>query len=144
MKSLIMKFLAISMGLVGIVTFVNAIVLYWIPGWWPLSSFVAISIQMLAYIQKTYWMLLLTLMVCILLFSSAISVRKGKIVLPIVSTVYFVGEFIVILFLIFDSLHDGYWTTYIVYALVQVVLIVMLCLYFCSFCKKTKTNKSQM
>lgn len=125
-----------ALGLVSIITLFNVIIGYWFPVIIPFSSFVAIRLMFLAYIEKAYWLILLSLLICVLLFLTAVSVHRRHILLPILSLVYLVFDFIIVLSVAMDSLQYGYWKTYIVQAVVPVTLIVLLCVYCWTYLRK--------
>lgn len=124
-----MYLLTCLLGLMSITTLINIILMYWIPIILPFSSFVAARIVVLAFIEKEHWLILFSLLICVLLFLSACSISRKQILLPGLSLAYLVYDFLTLLFLMLDGIHDGYWKTYIIHTTVPVALIVLLCSY---------------
>lgn len=138
------KFLMILLNVVAVVSFVNVLIMYWFPIKMDLSSFSAVRIMFLALIEKRYYLILFSLLICALLLLTAVSVRKQHILLPILSVAYLMYDFIVVMLLLLNGLSDGYWKTYIIQALVVLALIVLLCMYlFCQY-KFHKTRKNDV
>lgn len=140
MKNANMRLLMGAIGLVSIITLFNVIIVYWFPVIIPFSSFVAIRLMFLAFIEKTYWFILLSLLICVLLFLTALSVHRRHIILPILSLMYLIYDLVTVLSLLIGSIDDyGYWKTYIVHIIVPIVLIVLLCIYLW-ICLRKKKN----
>ena len=84
------KCLTVLLTIVSVVTFVNLLIMYWIPIIIPLSSFSAVRFLFVAFIEKRYYLVLICVGICVLLFLSAISVRRQRVLLPVLSlTVFF-------------------------------------------------------
>ncbi len=123
------KYLTILLTIVSVVTFVNVLVMYWIPITMPLSSFFAVRTTFVAFVEKRYYLILISIAICVLLFLSTISVRKQHGLFPVLSLLYLIYDFITVMTLTIGGLCDGYWKTYIVQVLVSITLIVLLCIY---------------
>ena len=135
------KWLTVLLMIVAIVTFVNVTVMYWIPINIPLSSFSAVRTVFVAFVEKRYYLILFSILICALLFLSTLSVRRQHIVLPSLSLLYLIYDFFVIMSLLIDGLADGYWKTYIFQTLILIALIVLLCIYFLSFLRYNLHNR---
>lgn len=133
------KCLTVLLTIVSVVTFVNVLVMYWLPINMHLNSFSAVRLTFLALIEKRYYLILVSVLICVLLFLSTISIRRQHILLPILSLVYLTYDFIIVLFLLIDGLHDGYWRMYIIRTIVSVALIMLLCIY-CWTCLRDKLH----
>ena len=140
MRNINVRLLIGALSLVSIITFLNSIILYWVPIIIPFSSFAAVRLVVLAFIEKHYWLILLSLLVCVLLFLTTVSVYRRHILLPILSLTYLIYEFIVVLFQLIDGLGDGYWKMYIVQTVVTTTIIVLLCTYCWSYFQKKFKN----
>ena len=123
------KCLIALLMIVSAASFVNVLVMYWFPHLFPLSAFSAVRLMFLAFIEKRYWLIPVSILICALLFRSALSVRKRRILLPVLSLLYVAYDFVFVLRLLIDGLRDGYWKTYIVQTLVLLALIVLLCIH---------------
>lgn len=127
------KYLTVVLKVISIVTFINILVMYWLPVNFLLSSFSAVRIAVVALMENRYYLIPLGVFICALLFLAAISIRRQHIVLPILSLIYSVYDFIVVLILLISGLGDGYWRMYIVQTVSDFTLIVLLCIYCWSF-----------
>ena len=135
------KLLIILLAIVAAVTFANVIIMYWFPNIIPLSSFSAVRLTVLALIEKQYYLILVSLLIGALLLFTAISIYKQRIILPILSLLYLVYDFIVVMTLFIKGLSDNYWAKYIIPAIVSLSLIVLLCIY-CLNCKRNKCSSN--
>ena len=82
-------FLFISLPAISTVSFVNMILMYFFPvGLFPFGSYFITSLSLTAYFLKAYFLLLPAVLICVLMFVTAFSVRKNRIVLPIALSVY--------------------------------------------------------
>lgn len=123
------KCLTLILTIVSIITFFNVLIMYLLPLYIPLSSFSSVRIMFISLVEKKYILSIVSVLPSILLFVSTISIRRWHIVLPMLSLVYIVCDFITLLLLLINSLDDGYWTTYIIPITISIVLILLLCLY---------------
>ena len=108
------KCLTILLTIVSTVSLINVFVMYWFPINIPLSSFSAVRLTFVAFIEKRYYLILASALICVLLFLSTLSVRRQHIVLPSLSLLYLIYDFIKVMSLFIDGLDDGYWKTYII------------------------------
>lgn len=123
------KCLTVILTIVSIVTFVNVLVIYWIPINMPLSSFSAVRTMFIAFVEKRYYLALVSALICALLFLSTFSVRRQHSLLPVLSLLYLIYDFTIVSSLLINSLGDSYWRTYIIQIIVSITLIVLLCIY---------------
>ncbi len=123
------KYLSILLIIVSAITLINVLVLYWFPVIIPLSSFSAVRTTFVAFIEKRYALIAVSLLICGLLFLSAISVRRQRVLLPALTLVYLLYDFLVVLSLLVQGIDDGYWTYYIIQTLISAVLIGLLGMY---------------
>ena len=131
----ICKCLKILLIIVSVVTFGNILVMYWVPINIPLSSFFIVRTMFVAIIEKQYYLIPIIMLLCVIMFFTAISIEKHKVILPILSLLYSICDFIIVMFLAISA-ADGYWKTYIISIITSSTLIVLLCIYFFMF-KKT-------
>ena len=127
------KCLQTLLKIVSITTFFNVIVIYWVPINVPISSFSAIRVMFVALIEKKYYLIAVSALICLLLFLSAVSIRKKCVILPALSLAYLIYDSIVVLLLLIDGFNDGYWKVYIIQAIVTAALVVLLCIYWWNF-----------
>lgn len=141
MKNINIGLLIGFIGLVSITTFLNSIIIYWIPIIIPISSLTAVRLVFLAFIEKKYWLLLFSFLICLLLFLTTVSVYRRHILLPILSLIYLIYDLVRVCVLLVNGLDDGYWKTYIIQTLVTLALIVLLCIYCLNYLRYIKQNK---
>ena len=135
------KCLTILLTVVSTVSLINVLVMYWFPIVIPLSTFSAVRLTVLAFIEKRYSLLIVSVLICALLFLSTISVRKQHILLPLLSLVYLIYDCVRVFVLLVNGLSDGYWKTYIIQTLILIALIVLLCVYFLNFLRYNLHNR---
>ena len=123
------KWLTSLLTIVSSVSLVNILVMYWLPINIPLNSFSAVRLTVIAFIERKYYLIAVSLSVCALLLLTTIAIRRQCILLPILSLLYSIYDFIIVLSSIIDSLDYGYWIMYIIPALVSIALIAFLCVY---------------
>ena len=123
------KCLTILLTIVATVSLTNVFVMYWLPINIPISSFSAVRLTVVAFIEKRYYLILVSIFICVLLFLSTLSVRRQHFILPSLSLLYLIYDFIVVMSLLVDGLDDGYWKTYIIRTIISIPLIVLLCVY---------------
>lgn len=136
MKNVNIRLLMGLLSLVSIITLFNSIIIYWVPVIIPFSSFAAVRLVFLAFIEKYNWLIFLSLLICILLFLTAVSVYRRHILLPILTLMYLIYDLIIVLSLLIDGIGDGYWRMYIIQAVVTATIIVLLCTYCWTYFRK--------
>lgn len=136
MKSANIRLLIGCLSLVSIITLFNSIIIYWSPVIIPFSSFTAVRLVFLAFIEKIYWLILLSLLICVLLLLTTVSVCRRHVLLPILSLMYLIYDLIIVLSLLIDGLGDGYWRMYIIQTVVKATIIVLLCIYCWAYFRK--------
>ena len=117
------------LGFTGGITLINVIIMYWFPIIFPFTVFTPLRLVMLAYIKEQYWLVLVSVLVCILLLMTIREICKQRILFPILSLLYLVYDFLTVLYVLIDSISDGYWTIYIVQILMPLILIILICIY---------------
>lgn len=123
------KRLQVLLTILSVVTFVNILVIYWIPINIPLSSFSAVRTMFVAFAEKRYHLILASVLICVLLFLSTISVHRQRSLLPVLSLLYLIYDFVIVVSLLIDGIGDGCWRTYIIQTIFSITLIVLLCIY---------------
>ena len=123
------KCLTILLTIVSAVSLINVFVMYWFPINIPFSSFSAVRLTFVALIEKRYYLILVSALICVLLFLSTLSVRRQHVFLPVLSLMYLIYDLVRVFVLLVNGLGDGYWKTYIIQTIVSIALIVLLCVY---------------
>jgi hypothetical protein len=134
------KHLTILLTIVSVVSLLNALTMYWLPVLIPLSSFSAVRLTVLALFTKQYYLIPVSLLLCVLLFLTTISICKKHCFLPVVSLLYLIYDSIIVLLLFADGLDDGYWGTYIIQVIVSISLTVLLSKYCWNCLRDSRRN----
>ena len=120
--------------------------MYWFPdviAVIPFSSHIAIALTFVAFIEKAYWLLLISVLICVMLFLATLSIHKRRILFPVLSLIYYMCEFVTVTIMSIEDLMDRFWNTYIIFrTVIAAALVVMLCIYCYDFLKKKKRNIS--
>ena len=140
MKNVNIRLLISFLSLISVITLFNNIIIYWAPVIIPFSSFAAVRLVFLAFVEKYYWLILLSLLICVLLFLTAVSVCRGHILLPIFSLMYLIYDLVIVVSLLIEGLGDGYWKMYIIQTVVTAIIIVLLCIYCWTYFQKKHTH----
>ena len=134
-------FLRVLLTVTSVFTFINLLTMPLFPTLIPLSSFSAVRIMFVAFVEKQYYLIPVSVLICALPFLATISIRRQRIVLPLLSLMYLIYDFIIVFSLLIDGLNDyGQWRTYVVQTLIAVALILSLCIY-CWSILQTKLNR---
>ncbi len=134
------KCLTVLLTIVSIVTIINVLIMFWFPILIPLSSFTVLRNMFIGLIEKKYYLIIVSALICLLLFVSGISVRRQRILLPVMSLMYLIYDLIRVFILLIDGLGDGHWSVYIIQTIVSIVLIVLLGAYCWNSCRGTSHN----
>ena len=137
------KCLTILLTIVSTVSLINVFVMYWFQINIPLSSFSAVRLTFVALIEKRYYLILVSALICVLLFLSTLSVRRQHILLPVLSLMYLIYDFVIVFSLLVDGLGDGYLKTYIIQTIVSVTLIVLLSVCLLDLLTKKRASRRQ-
>ncbi len=143
MKNACTRLLIVFLGLVSVVTLINVIILYRYPSFVPFSSFIVRRLMFLAFIEKAYWLILLSVLICALVFLTAVSVHRRHILLPILSLIFLVYEFITAFSLLIDGMHYPYWCEYAIVIATAGILILLLCVYCLDYFRKRCEQKNK-
>ena len=74
--------------IIAIISSINIVLLYWYPFQISLSSYLATSLMFIAYAFKLYYLVPISLLICIGMFFAALSFQKEQTLLPIGLFVY--------------------------------------------------------
>lgn len=130
--------LKIILAVCSLTSLINILMMYWLPIIIPTTSFLALRIAFVSFAEKRYYLLVISVLICVGLFITIFSINKHRIFLPILTLIYIFGELSIVFFLFVDGLGDGYWITYVMQLVVLVTLIVLLYKYChrCLFLRK--------
>lgn len=135
------KFLMILLAIVSSVSLLNVLVMYWLPIILPFISFSTVRFAAVAFIEKRYYLLAVSILICVLMFLSIISVRRRHIILPSLLLLYLIYDFLLVLSLFIDGLGDGYWKTYIIHIITLISLVSLLCVYCLNWLRYKLCNR---
>ena len=122
-------------------TFINLLTMYWFPKLFLFSSFSAVQIAFIALIEKRYYLLVLSVLICALLVITTVSIRRHHIFFPIASLVYLVLDHVNVCVLLIDGLRNDYWEQYIFQWLFSLVLIVGICVFCWEHIRKLSSSR---
>ena len=94
--------LTILLRTMSVATFVNVLVMYWLPVCFPLSSFTAVRLAFIALAEERYYLILGSVLICVLLFVATISIRRKHCFLPMLLFVYMIYDFNLLIVNIFS------------------------------------------
>lgn len=125
------QLLSVLLKTVSIITLLNALVLYWIPMYVPLSSFFAIKLSFIAFVENRYYLIPISILICILLFSAALSIDRQRILCTTLSLIYLVCDFIMLYPLLIEGLcaRDSFAWIYLIQTILDVTLAILICIY---------------
>jgi len=136
------KCLTVLLMIVSVISFINVLIMYWVPIVIPLGSFSAVRLTVLAFIEKQYYLIPVSLLLCTMLFLTTISIRKKHSILPVLSLFYLIYDSITVLLLFIDGLDDGYWGIYSIQVIVSIALTVLLGDYCWKYLRDSKQKTS--
>ena len=132
------KVLIVLLTIVSTVSIINVIMMYWIPINIPLNSFSVMRLTFVALIEKKYYLIIVSMLISVLLYLTTVAIRKQKILLPVLSLLYLLYDFVIVVLLFIDGLNDGYWGTYIIQTIILSTLILLLARYCWLYLKDKK------
>lgn len=132
------KFLFYSLITISSISFINLIFLYWFPIQIPLSSYSAINLMVIAYTFNAYYLLPISFLVCILMFFTALSFLKKKIILPIFLFMFLLFDS----FFIAHSFFDAWFkNSYFIFSqAIQLIINIIICIFFCIYLAKRNSK----
>ena len=125
-------FLQVVMMVVASITLFNIAHMFWYPVRIPLSLGPVLRVFFAGVVEQQYYLIPLSVLICILLFVSGIFVRKGKIVIPMLALTYMTYDVTVVLVLMITSAIESgynYWRNYLVDLTVSLGVFVLLLIY---------------
>ena len=135
------KLLICIIATISIVSFSNLLIIYWLPIKLPLSSFSCIRLMVFAIIEKQYYLIFVSFIICVIFMLTALSIYKKSILFPVILFLYLLYDFIIVMLLLINNLKYGYWVNYISHTIVLLISIILLCVYFVD-CAKDRFNKN--
>ncbi len=120
------KYFLLLLKTVSVVSFINVVVVWWLPYVLPLSSFTIVQNARLAFISGRNGAVAVSLLLCVLLYWTAVSIRKQHILWPLLSLLYLLFDCIHLLRLLTDGRNNGYWFGYSIAMVLSLALLVPL------------------
>ncbi len=134
------KILIALLYVFSISTLINSLIMYWFPIVMPTTSFIAIRLVFVSFTEKRYYLLGISIAICILLLLTIFSVNKNRIFIPILSFIYTFIDFATVLCRFIDGLDDGYWIMYIAHLVLLITITMLLFSYIRNSLFKKKTR----
>lgn len=120
------KYFLPLLKIVSIVTFTNVIVIWWFPYVLPLSSFTIVQNAGTAFAAGRSGAAIVSLLLCALLYWTTVSIRKEKILLPLLSFLYLLFDCVILLRLLTDGQNDVHWVSCILEMALSLALLIPL------------------
>ena len=132
MFDLAKKFSFFSLMIISSITLINIAVLYWFPLQIPLSSYLAVNLMRTSYFLKAYYLIPIVFSLCIVMFFSALSFLKNRILLPVFSFIYLLCDLILLGCSFFDSWFNNEYfiPMQAITITINITVIVFMCIYF--------------
>ncbi len=132
------NFLFYSLIIISFVSFINAIIYYWIPISVPFSLYSIVSLTFTAYSLKIYYLIPIVFFICVLMFFCALSFRNQKNIFLAFIFMYLLCDLLFVSYSFFDTLFND--VHFIMIQAIQIIidLIVITLICICFFGKKTE------
>lgn len=137
----IKKILQWVMLLSGGISACNLLTFYFLPLIFPMANFSIIKLAFIAIAEKKYGYILISCMLTILILIGVASIKRNRILLPVLSFAVFLGDLIYVGCLFVEDLIDGFINTVVIWSgIVDIIAIVLFALYFTGRIKSIKQN----
>ena len=113
----------------SIASVINVLILYWIPILLPIGSYSTIYLAAISFIEKRYYLLVVSLLICVVLILTIFSIKRNRFLLPALSLLYILIDLIFVFRNFVLSIIDGMFYLWIVPLVVLFSLVVLLCKY---------------
>ena len=114
------------MKTVAVVSFVNLFVLHIYPVFLPFSSFSIIRNLFIGFTTDSDYRMVISMLLCALLFWTPAAISKQKILLPLLSFLYLIFDILILFMILVNGQNKGYWLLYILEMLLSAALLVPL------------------
>ncbi len=111
---------------VSIVSFVNLFVLHLFPVFLPFSSFSIIRNLFIGFAADSDYQMVISMLLCALLFWTPAAISKQKLFLPLLSFLYLIFDVLTLFLILVNGQNNGYWLLYILEMALSIVLLVPL------------------
>ena len=135
----IKKYLQWVMLLSGGISACNLITFYFFPLIFPMANFSIIKLTFIAIAENKYGYILISCMLTILILIGAVSIKKNRIMFPVLCFAIFMVDLIYIGCLFVEDLIDGFINTVVIWSgIIDIIAIVLFALYFMDRIKSIK------
>ncbi len=120
------KFAFFALLVYSVTTFLNAISLYFLPYFSPLSNFLVLRTMFIAYAEKKYIFIIIALLINIIFFISVLHIKNGRKIFPTISLIILFLDLTIILVFLFEGIvKDGYFSWfYVPHIIVDLIVII--------------------
>lgn len=115
--------------IVSLVTLVNVAIVYWYVDILPVALFSAVWYMIRSFIEQSPYLIINSIVICILLFLSVFSIHRKKILIPFMTLLYLFYDLYQLIIMFFNGLDNGLWDLFVVQMIISVVLIVLMIRY---------------
>lgn len=127
--------------IIGIVLAINLILFYFFPTNVPVLNFTMIRVGIIAVINKGY--IAINCLWIILTIMASVSVKKNRIVLPILVMAIYLFDLVWVTSLFIADLIDNYFNLYIVPSgVVDIIVLIIFTVYFTERFKVKRQNRT--
>lgn len=136
-KTLFWSLIAISS-----ITFTNLAILYWIPIDFPLTSYTALRTLFIAFVEKTYYLVPISFLICIFMFYTAFSFHKQQVILPAFLCTFLLYDSIALMCNFINSLYvyEDFIALHFVGIITNILVMVLMTIYFILLWKQKANN----
>ena len=122
---------------IAIITIINIIIMYWFPIPTPFSSFTATRATFIAFLDRKYYLIIISASLCGLILYTAKSIKNNKILPAILLLIYYIYE------LFFSSIEYFSQLLFNIPIFLDIYIIISLIIYLILSIKKKIPNKEQ-
>ena len=123
------KLLQLLLLIVSIASLINVIIVYWRVDIFSVASFLSVWYTISAFMEQSYYLIINSLVICALMFMTIFSLHRKKLFLPLMTLVYFIYNFYVVITWFVDGLDTGAWKIFVPHMIITFVIIVLLGVY---------------
>lgn len=135
------KILSYSLMIISIITFIHITILSWMLIEVPLCSFTALRLMKLAFYGRGgCYLIPISISICLFMLIAALSVRKQKVILPVLLLPYLLYDsiFLIRMFIKYLYVYNDFMVLRLVQILINISIIVLMGIYFYHICKRKK------
>lgn len=123
--------------IIAVITIIGTIIMYWFPIPTPFSSYTATRAAFIAFLDRKYYLILISILICGLILYTAKSIKNNKIIPAILLLIYYIYE------LFFSSMEYFSQLFFNIPIFLDIYIIISLIIYLILSIKKKIQNKEQ-